>query len=75
VVKVPEQVRLQTADILRMGEQCRKCHQQEYADWAAGPHSATYGEIFLDKKHNRQQHLMDDCLRCHGCTSKEEFAT
>ena len=28
--------------------------------------SATYAEIFLDKKHNRQQLLMDDCLRCHG---------
>jgi hypothetical protein len=64
--EVPEQVRLKTADVLAMGERCRKCHQQEYADWAAGPHSATYAEIFLDKKHNRQRHLMDDCLRCHA---------
>jgi len=49
-----------------MGNRCRKCHQQEYADWAAGPHAVTYREIFLDDNHNHQQHLMDDCLRCHA---------
>jgi len=64
--EVPEQVRLKTEDALRVGERCRKCHQQEYADWAAGPHGATYSEIFLDKNHNRQRRLMDDCLRCHA---------
>lgn len=64
--EVPEQVRLKTEDVLGVGERCRKCHQQEYADWAAGAHSATYAEIFLDKNHNRQRHLMDDCLRCHA---------
>jgi hypothetical protein len=63
---VPEQIRLRTKDVLRMGERCQKCHQQEYADWAAGPHSATYATMFLDKTHNRQRPLMDDCLRCHG---------
>jgi hypothetical protein len=63
---VPEQVRLKTDDVVRMGGRCRKCHQQEYADWSAGGHSATYTEIFLDKDHNRQRHLMDDCLRCHA---------
>ncbi len=31
---------------------CQSCHQQEYAAWQAGPHSATYGRIFLDTKHN-----------------------
>jgi len=63
---LPEQVRLKTDDVLHMGERCQKCHQQEFADWAAGPHGATYAQIFLDKTHNRQRHLMDDCLRCHA---------
>ncbi len=63
---VPEQVRLKTQDVLKMGARCQKCHQQEYAQWQSGPHSVTYAEIFLDKKHNRQRQLMDDCLRCHG---------
>ena len=63
---VPEQVRLKTRDALQVSERCRNCHQEEYAEWAVSSHSATYAEIFLDKKHNRQQLLMDDCLRCHG---------
>lgn len=64
--EVPEQVRLKTKDALQMGQRCRKCHQQEYADWAAGPHAVTYAEVLLDKSHNRRLRLMDDCLRCHG---------
>ena len=63
---VPEQVRLKTADALQVSERCRNCHEEEYADWAASSHSATYAEIFLDTKHNRQERLEDDCLRCHG---------
>ena len=64
--EVPEQVRLKTDDVVRMGRRCQTCHQQEYADWKGGAHSATYAEIFLDRDHNRQRHLMDDCLRCHA---------
>lgn len=64
--EVPEQVRLKTEDVLRVGERCRKCHAEENADWAAGPHGATYAQIFLDQTHNRQRRLMDDCLRCHA---------
>ena len=45
---------------------CRTCHQQEFAEWQSGAHSATYTEIFLDPKHNHRHLLMDDCLRCHG---------
>jgi len=63
---VPEQVRLKPDDIQKMSARCAKCHRQEYADWAAGPHAATYKEIFLNETHNRQEHLADDCLRCHG---------
>lgn len=64
--EIPEQVRLKNEDVLRMGNRCRTCHEQEFADWAAGPHAVTYREIFLDDNHNHQQHLMDDCLRCHA---------
>jgi hypothetical protein len=52
--------------VLRMGERCRNCHEQEFADWAAGAHGATYAEVFLDKTHNRQRRLMDDFMRCHA---------
>ncbi|HUI43891.1 MAG TPA: cytochrome c3 family protein [Terriglobia bacterium] len=64
--EVPEQVRLSTRDVLQMDQRCRQCHQEAYTDWAAGSHAATYAEIFLDRNHNRQRRLMDDCLRCHG---------
>lgn len=63
---VPEQVRLKTRDALRVSERCQKCHQQEFAVWRSGGHSATYTDIFLDKTHNHQRALADDCLRCHG---------
>ena len=49
---IPEQVRLKSDDVHKMGSRCGKCHQQEYADWAAGPHAATFKEIFLDPTHN-----------------------
>jgi hypothetical protein len=49
-----------------MTVQCRNCHRQEYAAWAAGPHSSTFARIFLDKDYNSKNQLMDDCLRCHG---------
>lgn len=62
----PEAIRLRTVDVVAMTADCRKCHQQEYATWHAGPHSATYSQIFADPAHNQKRRLMDDCLRCHG---------
>ncbi len=53
-------------EIRAMLPRCQKCHQQEFASWANGPHSIAYRSIFLDEKHNSTRHLMDDCLRCHG---------
>src|SRR5581483_11956466 len=64
--EIPEQVRLKADDVQQVSARCAKCHRQEYADWAAGPHAITYKEIFLDESHNRKVHLADDCLRCHG---------
>ncbi len=62
----PEAIRLRDVDVVSMTSACQKCHQQEYATWHAGPHSATYRQIFTDAKQNTQRRLMDDCLRCHG---------
>jgi Cytochrome c554 and c-prime len=62
----PEKPRLRTEDVLAMSERCQRCHQQEYASWRSGRHSATYADIFLNEKQNQRQPLIDDCLRCHG---------
>jgi hypothetical protein len=58
---VPERVVLRTDDVLRMMARCRKCHQQEFASWQAGPHSASYARIFTGTEHKTT-----DCMRCHG---------
>ncbi len=63
---VPDRILLATGDVLAMNEKCRACHQQEYTQWNAGPHSAGYARIFTDTTHNRKRELMDDCFRCHG---------
>lgn len=63
---VPEQPKIGLNDIGKLVERCAGCHQQQYAEWKAGPHSATYARIFADKEHNQKRKLMDDCLRCHG---------
>jgi hypothetical protein len=63
---VPEQIGLANRQVNSVSDTCASCHRQEYAAWQAGPHSATYSRIFLDKKHNTEHMLMDDCLRCHG---------
>ncbi|HWR50234.1 MAG TPA: multiheme c-type cytochrome [Bryobacteraceae bacterium] len=61
-----EEIRLTHRDLFPIAERCATCHRQEFAQWQAGPHSATYGRIFLNPEHNTQRKLMDDCLRCHG---------
>jgi hypothetical protein len=63
---VPEQIRIKGLDVNAMILRCQGCHAQEFADWQAGPHGATFAKFFLDQKQNRQRLLMDDCLRCHG---------
>ena len=62
----PESIHLRDVDALAMTDRCRRCHQNEYAAWNAGPHSATYSRIFTDPVHNTERRLTDDCLRCHG---------
>jgi Outer membrane cytochrome MtrC/MtrF-like, domains II/IV len=62
----PERPMLKNTDVLEMVARCQTCHQQEYAEWRSGRHSATYSDIFLKAEHNQRQALMDDCLRCHA---------
>jgi hypothetical protein len=64
--EVPEQIQLRQPDVAAVVERCAACHAQQHADWQSGPHGVTYSRIFLDKDHNANQKLMDDCLRCHG---------
>jgi hypothetical protein len=61
-----EEIRLRDVDVVRMTAKCQNCHQHEYASWQAGPHSATYSEIFTNPAHNGKRALMNDCFRCHG---------
>ena len=63
---LPERIAFGNRYAQAMTAQCQECHRQEYAAWQSGPHSATYERIFLDKKYNADNMLMDDCLRCHG---------
>jgi hypothetical protein len=63
---LPEQIKIRNIDVPAMVERCQSCHRQELAQWQSGPHSATYARLFLDKPHNQNRLLMDDCLRCHG---------
>ncbi len=63
---IPEQPRVGMSDAFALVERCRSCHQQQYAEWKAGPHSATYARIFTNKDFNSKHRLMDDCFRCHG---------
>ena len=62
----PDGIHLRQADAQSMIANCQSCHQHETASWHAGPHSATFRQIFLDTSHNTRRRLNDDCLRCHG---------
>lgn len=64
--RTPDRPQLRHTDVLALVDRCRDCHRQEFAQWQAGPHSATFERIFTDKPHNEKRRLMDDCLRCHG---------
>jgi hypothetical protein len=64
--EIPEEISFGQKEAGAAVEACAACHRQEFASWKAGPHSATYSRIFLDRKYNGANLLIDDCLRCHG---------
>lgn len=61
-----EDIRMSERQILDISARCAECHRSEHAQWAAGGHSATYGEIFEDPVHNAAERPYEDCFRCHG---------
>ena len=61
-----DEIRLTEDQVLETILRCKSCHENEYSNWLASGHSATYSDIFLDEKHNSTEQVNFDCLRCHG---------
>lgn len=61
-----ENIRMNEKQVLELSDRCTKCHQSEYAKWKSGGHSANYGDIFMNGKHNLDETPYWGCLRCHG---------
>jgi hypothetical protein len=59
-------VGLNEIQITSILDNCKRCHEKEYAKWLSGGHSATYSAIFLNERHNKAVQPNADCLRCHG---------
>ena len=64
-----EDIRLNHEQVLAVMKDCKRCHEDEYANWISGGHSASYQDIFMNRKHNETEQLSADCLRCHGMFS------
>jgi len=47
-----EDIRMTEKQVLEISGKCAKCHQSEYVKWKSGGHSANYGDIFMNGKHN-----------------------
>jgi hypothetical protein len=69
-----DEIRLSERHVVEATERCRACHGREYADWLSGGHSATYADVFLDRKHNETEQLSESCLRCHGMFFERSIA-
>jgi len=63
---VPERILLAGAALDRVVGRCGSCHRTEHAGWQAGPHGKAFATFFLNEVRNRDELLIDDCLRCHG---------
>jgi hypothetical protein len=48
-----EDIRINEEQMLRVMDNCIRCHNAEYAKWISGGHSVKYKDIFLNEKHNR----------------------
>jgi hypothetical protein len=59
-------IRLSEEQVLALAKQCQSCHTAEFTPWSASRHHFTYGQSFLNEKHNRMEPPIDDCLRCHA---------
>ncbi|GAB1451664.1 hypothetical protein MASR2M47_17200 [Draconibacterium sp.] len=61
-----DDIQMSEDQVLETMARCKNCHENEYSNWLASGHSASYSDIFLDEKHNTTEQLNFDCLRCHG---------
>jgi hypothetical protein len=73
--ELPERIHLRPRDVFAITARCGTCHAQEYREWTAGGHRATYAAIFTRPGHNHARPLMDDCLRCHGMHQPGDIAS
>lgn len=73
--EVPERIHLRPDDVRAVSARCMSCHEQEFRQWTAGGHSATYVAIFTRPGHNSTRQLMNDCLRCHGMHHPGDIAS
>jgi hypothetical protein len=64
-----EDIRMNEDQVLAVMETCKRCHEDDYAFWSSGGHSARYYDIFMNRKHNEAEQINPDCLRCHGMFS------
>ena len=69
-----DDIRLTEEQTLRMVNNCRSCHEKEYAYWKSGGHGVTYADIFLDEKHNKTEQMAEDCFRCHAMFNKDRIS-
>ncbi|MDR1356118.1 MAG: hypothetical protein LBJ58_00425 [Tannerellaceae bacterium] len=59
-------IRLTEEQMLDVVLRCAECHRAEHAGWLESGHALTYGEVFMNGEHNREEKPYADCLRCHG---------
>lgn len=64
--KENKDVRVNEIQLSAILDNCKRCHEKEYANWLSGGHSAPYTAIYLNERHNKAVQPNDDCLRCHG---------
>jgi len=58
-------IRLNEVQLTSLLDNCKHCHEMEYAKWLSGGHSA-HIQRSSDEKHNKAVQPNSDCLRCHG---------
>ncbi len=62
----PEDIIISEYQLMKVMQDCKGCHQTEFAKWNSGGHAMNYSEVLLNTVHNKAETIYDDCLRCHG---------
>lgn len=47
------------------GANCAQCHTKEHRRWKTTLHAASAAAVLLNKDHNKEELLTDECLLCH----------